>query len=281
MQSNKQFKKKQKTACLYAEFALNPRQHATGLMGRKYLKSNHGMLFDFGKEKPLSFWMANTYIPLQIAFIDQHGKIGKIADMTPLSTRSVSSDGKYRYALEVNEGWFNQNGIQVGAQVNIPEGDMPFESEALPQDDIDQHPEGPMTQEPDSIQQNQMPVSPDLVIRRSHRDILNEISSYPSGFKIKLEYISKSGKTIPLKTIETPFEFSDTANGKTDGLVTAWDSQKGRFSSFIIDNIISIRDYHDESIINTNQQIENAFAKLPISPRDQQEAIGIMSRPVA
>lgn len=279
MQSNTQSKKKSKTACLYAEFALTPRQHATGLMGRKYLKANHGMLFDFGKEKPLSFWMANTYIPLQIAFIDQRGKIGKIADMTPLSTRSISSDGKYRYALEVNEGWFNQNGIQVGAQVNIPEDDTLSEGEVLLPDDMDQSPESPITQLPDPTQQNQEPVRPDLVIRRSHRDILDEISNYPSGFKIKLEYIAKSGKAIPLKTIETPFEFSDTANGKTDGLVTAWDSQKGRFSSFIIDNIVSIRDYHDETIINTNQQIEDAFAKSPMSPRDQQEAIGIMSRP--
>ena len=49
---------------LYAEIAKTPESHLRGLMGRKYLPYNNSMLFDFGKEKLLSFWMANTYIPL-------------------------------------------------------------------------------------------------------------------------------------------------------------------------------------------------------------------------
>jgi uncharacterized membrane protein (UPF0127 family) len=272
---------KSRPHCIYAEFALTPRQHEAGLMGRKHLRKNHGMLFDFGKEKDLSFWMANTYVPLQIAFVDKKGKIGKIANMTPLSTRSIKSDGRYRYALEVNEGWFDKHNIQVGAQVSIPG----TENQELPdiQDETFSDPEldDPTmdTEQEQAEQTEQQPPRPDVVIQRSHKDVLNEISNYPSGFKVKIEYITKDGHNIPMKTIETPFEFSDTSGGETDGLVTAWDSQKARFSSFIIDNVLTIRDYENENIISTNQQIAEAFGKLPMNERDEQSVIGIMSRP--
>lgn len=248
--------KKYKPARLFAEFATKPHEHTTGLMGRKRLSSNAGMLFDFGKEKELSFWMANTYIPLQIAFITNSGKVGKISSMTPLSTRSVKSDGKYRYALEVNEGWFDKNKIQVGAQVQIPGMESPQDKQQSPQQQI----------------------SPDVVIQQANEDILKEISTYPSGFKVQIEYISKDGFDLPLKTIETPFEFGETAEGSINGLLTAWDSQKARFSSFIVENIIVIKDPATGNPITNLKQIENIFNKTPLPTRDEQAATGIMSR---
>ena len=58
--------------------------------------------------------MANTYIPLDIAFFDDDGKIFQIESMTPLSTKKISSNKPCRYALEVNRGWFRDNNIRVG-----------------------------------------------------------------------------------------------------------------------------------------------------------------------
>lgn len=140
-----------KTPKIYAEIAKTPEKHLYGLMGRKYLPYNHGMLFDFGKEKHLSFWMANTYIPLQVAFIKENGKIGQIESMVPLSTRSVKSNGKYRYALELNDGWFKDNKIIIGAQVQIPG---------------------------EKNEQNKPNISPDIPITQSYKDILKYINDY-------------------------------------------------------------------------------------------------------
>jgi len=105
---------------LRVEIANNHISQMQGLMGRKHLPKNSGMLFDFGKPGPRSFWMANTYIPLQIAFLDENGKVGQIERMTPLSTRPICSKSSYRYALEVNDGWFDKNGVYVNSTVQLP-----------------------------------------------------------------------------------------------------------------------------------------------------------------
>jgi len=105
---------------LRVEIAKTPLDHMQGLMGRKHLPKNSGMLFDFGKPGPRSFWMANTYIPLQIAFLDENGRVGQINSMAPLSTRPIYSKNSYRYALEVNDGWFDRNGIKVDSVIQLP-----------------------------------------------------------------------------------------------------------------------------------------------------------------
>jgi hypothetical protein len=68
----------------------------------------------------LSFWMKNTRIPLSIAFIDQQGRIVDIQDMEPFSLRTRVSARPAQYALEVNQGWFKKNGIDVGDSVHLP-----------------------------------------------------------------------------------------------------------------------------------------------------------------
>ena len=102
---------------LTAEVAATETQRATGLMYRRMLPENRGMLFVFPHAAPQSFWMMNTYVPLSIAFLDETGAIVNIADMKPLTTNSHSSTKPAKYALEMNQGWFAKRGIRPGARV--------------------------------------------------------------------------------------------------------------------------------------------------------------------
>ncbi len=102
---------------LTAEVAATDPQRAQGLMHRRMLPENRGMLFVFPYTAPQSFWMMNTYVPLSIAFLDENGTIVNIADMKPLTTDSHRSTKPARYALEMNLGWFARRGIKPGAKV--------------------------------------------------------------------------------------------------------------------------------------------------------------------
>ena len=102
---------------LTAEVAVTPDQRSVGLMNRFSLRPDHGMLFVFERNEPLSFWMRNTYIPLSIAFIAPDGRIVNIEDMSPQSDDTHSSRGPAMYALEMKKGWFAQRGIGPGAVV--------------------------------------------------------------------------------------------------------------------------------------------------------------------
>ena len=102
---------------LTAEVAATDAQRMQGLMHRRMLPENRGMLFVFPLAQPQSFWMMNTYIPLSIAFIDESGAIVNIADMKPLTTDSHASAKPAKYALEMNQGWFARRGIKAGAKV--------------------------------------------------------------------------------------------------------------------------------------------------------------------
>ena len=112
-------------AQVYAEVAATPVQREQGLMFRKTMPEDVGMLFVFPRAEPLSFWMKNTYIPLSIAFIDSEGVILNIEDMAPLDEQSrARSLGAAVYALEVNQGWFEANGVEAGQRVDfeLPDG---------------------------------------------------------------------------------------------------------------------------------------------------------------
>jgi uncharacterized membrane protein (UPF0127 family) len=103
---------------LTAEVAANDNTRTVGLMHRRMMPENRGMLFVFTSTQPLSFWMMNTYIPLSIAFIDEQGVIVNIADMKPLTTDPHPSAKPAKYALEMNQGWFAKRGIKAGAKVD-------------------------------------------------------------------------------------------------------------------------------------------------------------------
>ena len=100
---------------LYVEVVANETGREQGLMFRREMGANAGMLFVFPQSEPLSFWMRNTYIPLSIAFLDHQKRIINIEDMAPLDEQGRGrSAAPARYALEVNQGWFKKHGIKAG-----------------------------------------------------------------------------------------------------------------------------------------------------------------------
>jgi uncharacterized membrane protein (UPF0127 family) len=103
------------------ELADNDAEREKGLMFRKELPEGRGMLFDFHAEAPVSFWMQNTYIPLDMIFIRGDGRILRIAENTePLSTKIVPSGGPVRAVLEVIGGTARKMGIAPGDRVSSP-----------------------------------------------------------------------------------------------------------------------------------------------------------------
>jgi uncharacterized protein len=104
------------------EIADTDAEWQTGLMGRTTLEGDAGMLFVFDQEQTLSFWMKDTLIPLSIAYIDAEGRIVDIQDMQPLDDippQYVSAEPA-RYALEVNQGFFEERSVTVGDMVELP-----------------------------------------------------------------------------------------------------------------------------------------------------------------
>jgi uncharacterized membrane protein (UPF0127 family) len=99
---------------IWVEVAKTPEERSHGLMGRKHLEKNEGMLFIFEAEDYHGFWMKNTFIPLSIAFIEKNGRIVRITDMNPLTLDSHVPPRPILYALEMNKGWFSSHGIKAG-----------------------------------------------------------------------------------------------------------------------------------------------------------------------
>jgi uncharacterized membrane protein (UPF0127 family) len=104
---------------LNAEIARTREQRLQGLMYRGRLEWSEGMLFIFRKSQYLSFWMKDTVIPLDIAYLDKNGKVTDIFHMEPYSLVPVRSREKVRYALEVNQGFFRDAGLAVGDRIDL------------------------------------------------------------------------------------------------------------------------------------------------------------------
>jgi len=105
---------------LTVEIADTEESRREGLMNRRRMPENHGMLFVFEYESQVSFWMKNTKIPLSIAFIAADGTIRQIENMEPESLSSVVSRRNVLYALEVNRGWFEAGGVKEGDKITLP-----------------------------------------------------------------------------------------------------------------------------------------------------------------
>ncbi|WP_262268668.1 MULTISPECIES: DUF192 domain-containing protein [Microvirga] len=103
------------------EVARNDADRAQGLMFRRSMPADQGMLFDFGRTEPVSMWMQNTYLPLDMLFIRADGTIARIAANTePLSTRTISSGEPVLSVLELNAGTAAKLGIKPGDRVEHP-----------------------------------------------------------------------------------------------------------------------------------------------------------------
>ena len=108
---------------LTIELATTPEARTCGLSLRDSLPANRGMLFVYAEPEILTFWMKNTRMPLSIAFIDTAGRIVSIQKMNPFPITTIyASPVPALYALEVNQGWFEENGVGVGdvVEFNLP-----------------------------------------------------------------------------------------------------------------------------------------------------------------
>ena len=103
-----------------AQVAANPQQRAVGLMFRKDMPVNEGMLFAFEQASEQCFWMKNTLIPLTAAFVADDGTIVNLADMQPQSLASHCSSKPVRFVLEMNQGWFDKRGLKAGSKLSGP-----------------------------------------------------------------------------------------------------------------------------------------------------------------
>ena len=103
------------------ELATTREQQATGLMFRRDLAPGHGMLFVYPGTSPVAMWMKNTFIPLDMLFIDTQGRITHIVERTvPESTELIGSKGPVKAVLEVRGGTASRLGIKVGDRVRHP-----------------------------------------------------------------------------------------------------------------------------------------------------------------
>ncbi|MFW5879491.1 MAG: DUF192 domain-containing protein [bacterium] len=245
---------------IFVELADTPIKRQQGLMGRKRLGANEGMLFKFPHYDRLVFWMSNTYIPLDIAFVDDEEKIFQIEEMVPLSTKKIESDMDCCYALEVNKGWFSKNNVNIGSKVKglndlfknarriphwgIVEGqaidplgnaDVGQVNQVNQINQIDSNP--PVNSE---LEDNSSinPELEDVQVNMTYRDIIEDANI--RGNSLIMVYTKKDNFTLPPKIISPPFLFGTTMEGKVNGLITCWDEQDATWKSFLIDNIIDL-----------------------------------------
>ncbi len=100
-----------------AQVATRPEQRQTGLMFRKEMPQQEGMIFVFEHPTQQCFWMKNTVLPLTAAFVADDGTIVNLADMKPQTTDAHCSEKPVRYVLEMNQGWFSKRGIKAGMKL--------------------------------------------------------------------------------------------------------------------------------------------------------------------
>jgi uncharacterized membrane protein (UPF0127 family) len=102
------------------EVAATPEQRSFGLMYRKELAPNAGMLFIFDRSEPLTFWMKNTVLPLDMIFIGEDRRVvGIVKNATPFTTTPRGVGLPSRYVLEVNAGFSDKHGLASGDQVRF------------------------------------------------------------------------------------------------------------------------------------------------------------------
>ncbi len=108
------------TASFYrieAEVAADQASRVQGLMNRRSMAANQGMLFVFTQADRHCMWMRNTFLPLSVAFLDEQGRILNIEDMKPQTENNHCAAGPARYALEMNAGWFSGKGLKAGQRI--------------------------------------------------------------------------------------------------------------------------------------------------------------------
>lgn len=102
------------------QVAARPEELQRGLMFRKELGRDDGMIFVFTQPQRLSFYMRNTYVPLDIGYFSPAGELREVYAMHPLDENSVASRSRdLQFAVEMNQGWYRANGIAPGAKLDL------------------------------------------------------------------------------------------------------------------------------------------------------------------
>ena len=105
---------------IQAQVASTPQERSVGLMFRKEMPTNEGMLFIFEQPSEQCFWMKNTLLPLTAAFVADDGTIVNLVDMKPQSLDSHCSTKPVRYVLEMHKGWFDKRALKAGTKLSGP-----------------------------------------------------------------------------------------------------------------------------------------------------------------
>jgi hypothetical protein len=101
------------------QVALHPEETQKGLMFRRSLAPDEGMLFVFDRPQQLSFWMRNTPLPLDIGYFDAEGVLREIYPLYPHDERLVVSRGRLQIAVEMNQGWYRAAGVKPGDRLDL------------------------------------------------------------------------------------------------------------------------------------------------------------------
>lgn len=102
------------------QLAVREAEMMRGLMERRDLGRDEGMLFVYAKPQQMSFWMRNTPTPLDIGFFNRHGMLEEIYPLHPFDETSVRSRSTLmQFALEMNQGWFRENGVRPGMEMDM------------------------------------------------------------------------------------------------------------------------------------------------------------------
>ncbi len=105
---------------LFLQLAVTPLEQQRGLMERRSLKPDHGMLFVFERPQTMSFWMRNTPLPLDIGFFDSAGVLREYYPLYPFDENAVRSIGSnLQFALELPQGWFREHKIAVKTALDL------------------------------------------------------------------------------------------------------------------------------------------------------------------
>jgi uncharacterized protein len=108
-----------------AEKCVTQLQIETGMMFRKSMGENDGMIFSLGYPQQAGFWMKNCFVPLSVAYIDSEGVIEEIHPLEPQNTNSVfSATNNIRFALETPQGWFDRHHVTTGMVVRTEKGSL-------------------------------------------------------------------------------------------------------------------------------------------------------------
>ena len=120
------------------QLAVSEAEMQRGLMERRDLGRDDGMLFVYARAQRMSFWMRNTPTPLDIGFFDSAGKLVEIYQLHPFDETGVSSTSSdLLLALEMNQGWYRENGVRPGAQIDLKAVAAALKERGFPPENFD------------------------------------------------------------------------------------------------------------------------------------------------